>query len=84
MSTAERRAVLTVIDTDVLVSTAGHPDKRFAIWDALRAGLLTAVTSDAAIAELELVVARPRFRRRCRCWREIFRRFSPNTALWHG
>jgi putative PIN family toxin of toxin-antitoxin system len=54
--------MLVVIDTDVLVSTAGHPDKRFAIWEALRAGLLSAVTSDAAIAELELVVARPKVR----------------------
>lgn len=27
-------ARLIVIDTDVLVSTAGHPDKTFATWEA--------------------------------------------------
>lgn len=52
--------MLVVIDTDILVSTAGHPDKRFALWEALRAGRMTAVTSVAAIAELEHVAARPK------------------------
>jgi putative PIN family toxin of toxin-antitoxin system len=51
--------MLVVIDTDILVSTAGHPDKRFAIWEALRAGRIIAVTCEAAIAELQLVVTRP-------------------------
>jgi putative PIN family toxin of toxin-antitoxin system len=49
---------LVVIDTDVLVSTAGHPDKRFAVWEAVRARRVTAISSDAAIAELESVAAR--------------------------
>src|SRR5262249_40218156 len=47
------------IDTDVLVSTAGHPDKRFALWEAVRGGRVIAVTSDNAIAEFEAVAARP-------------------------
>jgi putative PIN family toxin of toxin-antitoxin system len=51
--------MLVVIDTDVLISTAGHPDKRFALWEALRAHRITTVTSEAAIAELEDVAARP-------------------------
>jgi predicted nucleic acid-binding protein len=51
--------MLVVIDTDVLVSTAGHPDKRFALWEALRVRRMKAVTSDAAIAEFEAVAARP-------------------------
>src|SRR6266508_554110 len=51
--------MLVVIDTDILISTAGHPDKRFAIWEALRAGRIIAATCEAAIAELELVAARP-------------------------
>ncbi len=51
--------MLVVIDTDILVSTAGHPEKRFALWEALRSGRATAVTSAAAIAELEDVAARP-------------------------
>jgi putative PIN family toxin of toxin-antitoxin system len=48
-----------VIDTDVLVSTAGHPDKRFALWEAVRAGRVLTVTSEAALAEFEAVAARP-------------------------
>jgi hypothetical protein len=51
--------MLVVIHTDVLVSTAGHPDKRFALWEALPAGRIMAVNCDAAIAELEDVAARP-------------------------
>ncbi len=50
--------MLVVIDTDILVSTAGHPDKRFALWEAVRAGRVTAVTCDVAITELEDVAAR--------------------------
>lgn len=51
--------MLVVLDTNILVSTAGHPDKRFALWEALRAGRMSAVATEVAITELEQVAARP-------------------------
>lgn len=50
---------LIVIDTDVLVSTASHPEKTFAIWEAVRAGHLTPVTTESALLELLDVAGRP-------------------------
>ena len=53
-------ARLIVIDTDVLVSTAGHPEKKFAIWEAVRTGRLLPVTTESALHELQDVADRPK------------------------
>jgi putative PIN family toxin of toxin-antitoxin system len=53
-------ARLIVIDTDVLVSTAGHPDKTIAIWEAVRTGRLVPVTTESALRELLEVTGRPK------------------------
>jgi putative PIN family toxin of toxin-antitoxin system len=51
--------LIVVVDTDVLISTAAHPDKPFAIWSAIRTGDIIAVSTELAIAEFELVAVRP-------------------------
>lgn len=53
-------ARLIVIDTDVLVSTAGHPDKTFAIWEAVRTGRVAPITTESALGELLDVAGRPK------------------------
>lgn len=53
---------IVVIDTDVLVSTAAHPNKTFAVWEAVRSGRLIPIATESTLTELEMVAARPKVR----------------------
>jgi len=48
-----------VIDTNLLISTAAHPSRKFAIWDAVRRAEFVLVVSRAGLEEFVDVATRP-------------------------